>query len=466
VKNSFKRNTRRNSDDKPRSFPKESFGKSSPVRRKTNDRYSSPDKDTDNKQDSGYKKDYSYSKDTRYKKDSGYRKDNRFSKNTGYKKDFSSGKDSGYHKDSDSRTNSGFKKDSGYNKDSSFRKESGYKKDFSPGKETRYHKDFDSGEDSSFKKDTSYNKDSNFQKESGYKKDSGYSKDSTFRKNSGYKKDTGYNKDNSYRKDPGYKQDFRYKKDGDYKKDNIRKSSTDSGNEDAPIRLNKYIATAGICSRREADNLIESGLIKINGTVVTQLGTKVNRNDLVEFKGKRLSGEKLVYILLNKPKDYITTVDDPEGRRTVMDLVKHACPERVFPVGRLDRNTTGVLLFTNDGDLTKKLTHPKYAINKIYEVVLDKALSANDMEHIKEGVELEDGLIKVDDVAFASINKKEIGVELHSGRNRIVRRIFEKFNYKIVKLDRVSFAGLTKKDTPRGHWRFLTPKEIGYLKML
>lgn len=237
-------------------------------------------------------------------------------------------------------------------------------------------------------------------------------------------------------------------------------------NDDVPIRLNKYIATAGICSRREADHLIETGQIMVNGKAITALGTKVSRKDVVEFKGKKLSGEKLVYILLNKPKDFITTLDDPEGRRTVMELVRNACKERIFPVGRLDRNTTGLLLFTNDGDLTKKLTHPKHNIYKIYEVVLEKSLSAKDLDQIKQGIELEDGIIRVDDIAYTSINKKEIGIELHSGKNRVVRRIFEKFNYKVAKLDRVSFAGLTKKDLPRGHWRFLTPKEIGFLKML
>ena len=253
------------------------------------------------------------------------------------------------------------------------------------------------------------------------------------------------------------------------KKDIVKKPipvKTLLSNEDVPVRLNKYIATAGICSRREADHLIETGQIMVNGKAITALGTKISRKDVVEFKGKKLFGEKLVYILLNKPKDFITTLDDPEGRRTVMELVKNACKERIFPVGRLDRNTTGLLLFTNDGDLTKKLTHPKHNVYKVYEVVLEKSLSAKDLDQIKQGIELEDGIIKVDDIAYTSINKKEIGIELHSGKNRVVRRIFEKFNYKVVKLDRVSFAGLTKKDLPRGHWRFLTPKEIGFLKML
>ena len=231
-------------------------------------------------------------------------------------------------------------------------------------------------------------------------------------------------------------------------------------------RLNKYIASAGICSRREADKLIEDGLIKVNDQIVTELGSKISPGDKVEYKGKTLKGEKMVYVLLNKPKDFITTMDDPQGRKTVMELVKNACKERIYPVGRLDRNTTGLLLLTNDGELAKKLTHPKHNIRKVYEVNLDRSLSLEDMQKIVDGIELEDGKIEVDAIAYTGENKKEIGIQLHSGRNRIVRRIFEKLNYDVVKLDRVSFADLTKKELPRGHWRFLTPKEIGFLKML
>ncbi len=232
------------------------------------------------------------------------------------------------------------------------------------------------------------------------------------------------------------------------------------------IRLNRYVATAGVCSRREADKLIEQGEIMVNGKVVTELGTKINPKDVVEFKGKKLKGEKMVYVLLNKPKDFITTVEDPQGRRTVMELVKNACKERIYPVGRLDRNTTGILLFTNDGELAKKLTHPKHKINKVYDVMLDRPLAKPDLLKISQGIELDDGFIQVDEIAYSSLDKKGIGIELHSGRNRIVRRIFEKLNYKVVKLDRMCFAGLTKKDLPRGHWRILSPKEISFLKML
>jgi 23S rRNA pseudouridine2605 synthase len=238
--------------------------------------------------------------------------------------------------------------------------------------------------------------------------------------------------------------------------------------DDGLIRLNKFLADAGICSRREADKLIESGVIKVNGKIVTKLGTKVSRTDKVMYGDQTLKAEKLQYILLNKPKGYITTSDDPQNRKTVMTLVEKACKERIYPVGRLDRNTTGLLLFTNDGDLAKKLTHPKYKIKKIYHVVLDKPLAKNDMIKIAEGIELEDGFISPDMIAYDKTvdDKREIGIEIHSGRNRIVRRIFEHLGYKVVKLDRVMFASLTKKDLPRGRWRHLTEKEVGMLKML
>ena len=237
--------------------------------------------------------------------------------------------------------------------------------------------------------------------------------------------------------------------------------------EDEGVRLNKYIANAGVCSRREADVLITSGVIKINGKVVTELGTKVKPGDVVHYDDERLNPEKNVYILLNKPKDYITTTDDPQARKTVMDLVKDVCNERVYPVGRLDRNTTGLLLLTNDGELAKKLMHPKHKIRKLYHVVLDKSFTKNDMKNILEGVDLEGETVAADKIAYAGNDqtKKEVGIEIHSGQNRVVRRLFEKLGYKVIKLDRVMFAGLTKKNLPRGKYRFLTQKEINFLKM-
>ena len=233
-----------------------------------------------------------------------------------------------------------------------------------------------------------------------------------------------------------------------------------------PLRLNKYLANAGVCSRREADEFIQAGVVTVNGEVVTELGTKVLRSDEVKFHDQPVTMEKKVYVLLNKPKDYVTTSDDPQQRKTVMDLVKNACPERIYPVGRLDRNTTGVLLLTNDGDLASKLTHPKFLKKKIYHVHLDHAVTAHDMQQIAEGVQLEDGEIKADAIEYASdTDKKQVGIEIHSGKNRIVRRIFESMGYKVVKLDRVQFAGLTKKNVRRGDWRYLTEEEVDRLRM-
>ena len=233
-----------------------------------------------------------------------------------------------------------------------------------------------------------------------------------------------------------------------------------------PLRLNKFLANAGICSRREADEFIQAGVVTVNGEVVTELGTKILRTDEVKFHDQPVKIEKKVYVLLNKPKDYVTTSDDPQQRKTVMDLVKNACPERIYPVGRLDRNTTGVLLLTNDGDLASKLTHPKYLKKKIYHVYLDKNVTAHDLQQIAEGIQLEDGEIKADDVQYAHpTDKKQVGIEIHSGKNRIVRRIFESLGYHVQKLDRVQFAGLTKKNLKRGDWRYLTEEEVDRLRM-
>ncbi|MFA6925301.1 MAG: pseudouridine synthase, partial [Bacteroidales bacterium] len=232
------------------------------------------------------------------------------------------------------------------------------------------------------------------------------------------------------------------------------------------VRLNKYIANAGICSRREADNLIIAGVIAVNGKIITELGYKISPDDVVKYNGVALKKERNVYILLNKPKDYITTTDDPQQRNTVMELVGNACRERIYPVGRLDRNTTGLLLFTNDGELAKKLSHPSSKVKKIYSVELDRALRTVDLEKIRNGVELEEGIVNVDEIYIQSeFGKNFVGVEIHIGWNRIVRRIFETLGYKIYKLDRVYYAGLTKKNLPRGKWRILTSNEISFLKM-
>ncbi|MGQ1911176.1 pseudouridine synthase [Marinifilum sp. RC60d5] len=237
------------------------------------------------------------------------------------------------------------------------------------------------------------------------------------------------------------------------------------GPADGILRLNKYISNTGACSRREADNRIADGRITVNGTVVTEVGTKVNIKDKVCMDGTLLHPEAKVYIALNKPKDFVTTLDDPMGRKTVIDLIKNACKERVYPVGRLDRMTTGVLLFTNDGDLTKRLTHPSYNKKKIYHAFLDREITQEELDKVLEGLELEDGLIKADAISFTdSEDKKQVGLEIHSGKNRIVRRIFEHLGYEVEKLDRVFFAGITKKNMPRGKWRFLSEEEVRMLK--
>jgi len=244
------------------------------------------------------------------------------------------------------------------------------------------------------------------------------------------------------------------------KKRNITKA------DDGSFRLNRFIANAGICSRREADTYISTGCVIVNGKIVSELGTRVFPGDEVSFNGKVISAEKKVYVLLNKPKGFVTTLDDPFAEKTVMDLVKNACKERIYPVGRLDKATTGLLLLTNDGDLTKRLTHPKYNRKKIYHAFLDKNISKSDLERIIEGVTLDDGFVAADSVSYVDEkDKKQVGIEIHSGKNRIVRRIFQHLGYKVVKLDRVYFCGLTKKDLPRGKWRFLDDKEVQFLKM-
>lgn len=245
-----------------------------------------------------------------------------------------------------------------------------------------------------------------------------------------------------------------------------KKAKASSGSDDGLVRLNKYLSNAGVASRRDADNLIISGAVKVNGIVVNQLGTKIKPGDKVTYGDQSVQGERKVYLLLNKPKDYITTMDDPRDRKTVMHLVAGACRERVYPVGRLDRNTTGLLLLTNDGELAAKLSHPKYGVKKVYHVSINKGLKPEHFKQLTEGVELEDGMVKVDDLAFVGEGKKEIGIELHSGKNRVVRRLFEHLGYDVIKLDRVVFAGLTKKDLPRGKYRFLSPKEVSFLKMI
>ena len=242
--------------------------------------------------------------------------------------------------------------------------------------------------------------------------------------------------------------------------------SVQSKKEPGSMRLNRYIANAGLCSRREADTYIATGCVTVNGKIVSEMGYQVLPGESVSFNGKIISAEKKVYVLLNKPKGYVTTLEDPHADKTVMELIANACPERIYPVGRLDKSTTGLLLFTNDGDMTKRLTHPKYNRKKIYHAYLDQKVSKNHLQEIVDGVNLEDGFVAADSVSYVSEDdKKQVGIEIHSGKNKIVRRIFEHLGYKVEKLDRVYFCGLTKKDLPRGRWRFLTEEEVNLLKM-
>lgn len=263
----------------------------------------------------------------------------------------------------------------------------------------------------------------------------------------------------AFNRQGGYDPSLKYslKKRIEYKEQNI--------DPNAPIRINKFLANAGICSRREADEFIQAGVVSVNGVVITELGTKVTRNDDVRFHDQPVTLEKKVYVLLNKPKDYVTTTDDPQQRKTVLELVKNACRERIYPVGRLDRNTTGVLLLTNDGDLASKLTHPKFLKKKVYHVRLDRNITKHDMEQLVEGIMLDDGEIHVDQIEYVDeTDKSQVGVEIHSGRNRIVRRMFEAIGYHVTRLDRTMFAGLTKKSVRRGDWRYLTEKEVNILR--
>ena len=314
-----------------------------------------------------------------------------------------------------------------------------------------------------------YNREGGYQqrpynREEGYQQRDGGYQNRSYNREGGYQqREGGYQNrpgGNYKKRTPGYNPHAKYsmKKQIEYKEKNY--------DPDEPVRLNRYLANAGVCSRREADTFIQAGVVKVNGVVVTELGTKVKRSDEVMFHDQTINMEKKVYVLLNKPKDYVTTSDDPQNRKTVMELVKNACRERIYPVGRLDRNTTGVLLFTNDGDLATKLTHPQYLKKKIYHVFCDKNVTAADIRQIAEGIMLEDGEIHADAIDYAhETDKKQVGIEIHSGRNRIVRRIFEHLGYKVVKLDRVYFAGLTKKNVKRGDWRFLTQDEVNMLKM-
>ena len=365
-----------------------------------------------------------------------------------------------------------FRSNDGYNREGGYRqREGGYQRDNRSSREGGYQNRSYSREGGYQQREGGYqgrpaNREGGYQRREGGYQQRPYNREGGYQQREGgyqarpYNREGGYeNRPGGYKKrTPGYNPHAKYsmKKQIEYKEKHY--------DPDEPVRLNRYLANAGVCSRREADTFIQAGVVRVNGVVVTELGTKVKRSDEVMFHDQTINMEKKVYLLLNKPKDYVTTSDDPQNRKTVMDLVKNACRERIYPVGRLDKNSLGLLLFTNDGDVTRQLTHPSLEKKKIYQVTLDKALTRADMEQLTEGITLEDGEIFADEVAYVSESKKDVGIEIHSGRNRIVRRMFEHLGYAVQKLDRVYYAGITKKNLKRGQWRFLTREEVDRLK--
>jgi len=450
----FSRYKRSDDDDKKGKFlsagkagkKTDSYGKDKYSSSKDGDkkpRRSYGDKDTKFKSDKseGTSK-YKRSDDSGFERKPKFEKDDSFRKNDKYKGD---GEKRTYDKPSLDGEKKSYETDGDKKHHRPFTKAYG---DSSEKKRTYDNSFFDKDKAKSDKDDKPFKKRSNeFTEEKRFKHDD-------LEEGKGFK---GHSKDKS---------DF---KEGKFRKSKFGKDSSSKSykkDDDGTVRLNKYLAHAGISSRREADVLIKGGTVKVNGIVVDQMGYKVKPDDVVTYADSTIKNERKVYLLLNKPKDFITTTDDPQERRTVMELVRPACKERIYPVGRLDRNTTGLLLFTNDGDMATKLMHPKHEIRKVYHVTLSKPLRGEDYKTISEGFEMEDGPVKVDDIAYVGEGKKEVGLEIHNGRNRIVRRLFEHLGYEVLKLDRVSYAGLTKKDLPRGKYRFLSDKEISFLKML
>ena len=369
------------------------------------------------------------------------------------------------------------------NREGSFNREGGYSTDrpqrprFNPNREGGFNREGGYSSDRPQRPRFNPNREGGFNREGGYASERPQRPRFNQNREGGFNREGGYSTDRPQRprfqggqqprnarpqrpRTAGYNPNAKYS----MKKQIEYKDILTDPNE--PIRLNKYLANAGVCSRREADEFISAGVVSVNGEIVTELGTKIKRTDEVKFHDEPVSVERKVYVLLNKPKDCVTTSDDPQERKTVMHCVKDACKERIYPVGRLDRNTTGVLLLTNDGDMASKLTHPKYLKKKIYHVYCDKNVTKADLDQIAAGITLDDGEIHADAISYASeTDKKQVGIEIHSGKNRIVRRIFESLGYKVIKLDRVYFAGLTKKGLKRGDWRFLTEMEVNMLRM-
>lgn len=447
------------------------------------DRFNSYNRDNKDGQSGGYNND----RKNNYNREGGYNNERR---SGGYDRDNRNGQSGGYNND----RRSNYNREGGYNNDrrNNYNDNRG-SRDENPDREDRfnsYNRDNKDGQSGGYNSDrrNSYNREGGYNSE---RRSGGYDRNNREGQSGGYNNDrrNNYNREGGYRNNnqegrkSSYGKDSRYGDkrpafgnkgrkpikpypeggfDSEYQPKSYPTFAATPIND--PIRLNKYISMSGLCSRREADEYIKNGEITVNGQVVTELGVKINPGDDIRYNGTQLQGEKRVYILMNKPKGFVTTVEDPNADRTVMEIVKNACQERVYPVGRLDKNSLGVLLITNDGELTKKLTHPSHEKKKVYQVSLDKSASVEDLEKLCRGIELEDGQAIADEVNYIDASKKEIGVVIHSGRNRIVRRMFESLGYHVQKLDRVYFAGLTKKGLRRGAWRYLSPKEVAMLK--
>jgi 23S rRNA pseudouridine2605 synthase len=480
--------------------------------RRTNDRRESGDrKPFGDRRESGDRKPFGDRRDSGDRKPFGDRRDSGDRKPFGDRRDSSDRKPFGDRRDSGDRKPFGDRRESGDRKPFGDRRESGDRKPFGDRRDSGDRKPFGDRRDSSDRKPFGDRRESGDRKPFGDRREFGDRKPFGDRRESGDRKPFGDRREFGDRKPFGDRREFggrkpfgenpeqnegnfgkrkfgrrndepfeygntgKPQKRPDYSEERMRESlaprqrakieKREEKSSDL-IRLNRYIANAGLCSRREADDLIESGQITVNSKTITEMGYQVKPTDVVKYGRKILSREKLTYVLLNKPKDFITTTEDPEGRRTVMELVAKAATERIYPVGRLDRATTGLLLFTNDGELAEKLSHPSNEIRKIYQVEIDKPITSEDFEKLTQGVELEDGFVKPDEVSIITPDNQVIGIEIHSGKNRVVRRIFESLGYEVTKLDRTTYAGLNKKDLPRGNWRFLTEKEVIRLKYL
>ncbi len=463
-----KRSFSRDNDDRPkRAFskdnddrPKRSFSRDNddrPKRSFSRDNDDRPKRSSSRDNDDRPKRSFSRDNDDRPKRT--FSRDNDEKPKRSYSRDNEDRPKRAFSRDNDDRPKRSFSRDNedrpkrAFSRDNDEKPKRSYSRDNEDRPKRAFSRDNDEKPKRSYSRDNEDKPKRAFSRDNDEKPKRSYSKDDDRPKRSYNKSDKGESK-------RGYsagREEFRSKK-----------SQRGTFTENGAIRLNRYISMAGICSRREADEMILAGVVSVNGTVVTELGSKVEPGDDVRYNGERLKNETHRYILLNKPKDYITTMEDPTARKTVMELVSGACRERIYPVGRLDRLTTGLLLFTNDGDLAKVLTHPSSLVRKIYHVELSKNVKASDLKLIAEGIELEDGFMQVDQVAYDGdgTDKKMVGLQIHSGKNRIVRRIFEHLGYEVVKLDRVMFAGLTKKDLPRGRYRALTETEVGMLKMI